>query len=324
MKLLICDGKKVHSFHLPNKIDHLYAINFDYYIGNTYCSEIINIYSNNQKLMVYSDNNASLRQNNRICSSVVLVENAYFEIRYADIPYFIPVYIIPDFCQYYEYSILNASKIDIGSSVECEIRVPNFTQLSCSIVKNDSDYYVVRKDRSLCYLNKYLFESEKLNLGDVIFINGIILIFMKNFIILYPFLYQIVVNNLTYIEVPKTVNIPKISPVSDVEKNVKLYQENQLFVYSPRIIQKIDEINFTFDLPPQKEEIQKTPMIFTMGLSAILTMISLVNLITCIRNYLNEKNDSISFIIETVIFGLMLIIGLIFPYETNKCYCRYN
>ncbi len=314
MKLLIGDQKKLHSFQLPNKIDQLFAINFDYYLDGTYFTEIINLKASNNRWVIYAENKIELKQNDKNCNMIVVSSNSYFEIKYADIPNFIPVFVLPDFVELYQYSISNIGKIDIGSTISCQIYIPNFSQLACSIVKGEKDYYALKNDFGKCYLNNYSFTKEKLQPGDVLFINGMVIIYMRNYLMLFPYLYQVTVNALPYIEKMKVTNIPLITPVSDVEKNIKLYKENQLFVHSPRLKQEIEEVFFSFELPPQKEVMQKTPIIFTIGSSAIMTMTSSVSIITSIRSFVKGDTDALSLMLEFVVFGLMLVSGLMLPY----------
>ncbi len=314
MRLLIGDEKKLHSFQLPSNIDHPFTINFDYYYDGTYFTEIINLKASDGKWIIYAENKTELMQNNQNCNSVVLTENSFIAIKYTDIPNYIPIYVVQDFFNLYQYSLVNINEINIGGSIACQIYVPNFPSLTCSIVKISRDYYVVKKDCNNCYLNNYSFENEKIKSGDTLFINGLIIIFMKNFLMINPFLYQVIVNNLVFLEKVKSEGVPTIAPVNDLEKNVKLYKENQLFVHSPRLKQEIEEVEYSFDLPPQKEVNQKTPMFFTLGSSAIMTMTSSVSLVSSVRSYLKGDSDSLSLILEFVVFGLMLISGLFLPY----------
>ena len=314
MKLLIGDEKKIHSFHLPDKVDRPFTINFDYCVDGSYFSEVINLKANNEEWVIYAENRTELRQNNQVCQSIVLKENSFLAIKYADIPNYVPIYILPDFIPLYQYSLVNINEINIGSSIACQIYVPDFSSLICSIVRTSGEYYVIRKTNDQCYLNNYAFTSEKIKTGDIIFINGLEIIFMKNFVMVYPFLYQLTINSLVYLEENKNKTVPTITPVSDLEKNVKLYKENQLFVHSPRLKQEIEEIEYSFDLPPQKEVVQKTPMIFTFGSSAIMTMTSSISLFTSVRTFLKGDGDSFSLILEFIVFGFMLISGLFLPY----------
>ena len=55
-------------------------------------------------------------------------------------------------------------------------------------------------------------------------------------------------------------------------------------------------------------------MIFTVGSSAIITITSSVSLISSIRSFLKGDSDTFSMILEFVVFGVMLISGLVLPY----------
>ena len=315
MKLLICDERKIKFYQLPKNIENFYMINFDFYQNNILFNEILTLKSKDNQWLIMADDRLSIKVNGAEKSYVFLSENTFFEIKFADMSNYFYIYLLQDFNDFVPYSLNNLELVDIGSSRECKIYCSNLMNTALSLKKDGYDYIIERNDPNLSssYLNSQVYSRMVLQVGDVIFVHGVQIIYMKDFLLINNFANSVIVSDLSLIQsVDNNIAYP-VTPVNDLEKNVKLYNENQLFVHTPRLKNEIEAVQITFDPPPDKEINQKTPAIFTIGSSAIMTMTSSVSLVTSFRNFLTGNGDALSLVLEVIVFGLMLVTGLFLP-----------
>ena len=315
MKLLVCDDREIKYFSMPSKVLGTFTINFDLYVDNSFYSETLNILASNGKWVVSKENRLNINYNGSARPFVELQENMSFDIRFVDMVKSVTVYAVADFVDCLKYSILGLQEIKIGSASDCNVRILDTNNLSVLIKSDGNNFYVSRCDSvvSSSYLNSFVYSNEKLRAGDVIFIKGIKIIFMKSFVLIDPFDRKISISGFSSVDGTSNEVPPTITPVNDLEKKVKLYTDSQLFVHTPHLKQEVEEVVVEFDEPPTKEHYEKVPVIFTVGSSAILTLTSGITLINTIRSFINGQSDAFSLILEFVIFGVMLLTGLFLP-----------
>ena len=264
MKLLICDDKKINTFQLPKNTENFFMINFEFNMDNLVFNEILTLKFNHEKWIIISDDRLSIKNNGTICSEVILEENMVFELKFADMSDFFKVYITPDFSEFISYSINEIEKIDIGSSHDCQIFSQSLINHAVILRKDGYDYIIEKIDskKSGIYLNSQIFDKARLSIGDNIFIYGIKIIYMKTFILIDKNMENLRISNLRPI-VNDNKNIETIiTPVNDLEKNVKLYNDSELFVHTPRLKNEIEEIEIIFEEPPEKDIGQKMQVFF--------------------------------------------------------------
>ncbi len=318
MKLLICDERKVQYFQIPQKAESSFSIAFDYSLNSIIYNEILSLKTENNQWYIYSDDKVKVIKNNSQIDFLLLTENTFFLLEFYDLPSYLSIYILPDMANYKTYSIVNIPEIHIGNMTNCQIFYNLFQGVICSIIRNGEYYFVQKKDQNpiSTYFNKHAFNIAKIEAGDTIFIYGIEIIFMKDFLLISDFIKDLEISGLPNI-VNQQINQP-LTPLNESEKHAKLYNENQVFVHTPRLKNNIEEVNIEFDSPPSKEQYQKMPAIFTVGSSAIFSLISGVTLVNSIRQFLAGSLDAISFLIEVTVFGLILISSLFIPMAMEK------
>lgn len=318
MKLLIGDDKKIKCYPLPQKVENFYIINVNLAFNGLLFNETLTLKSENNQWMIIADDKLSIKNNGAVLNSVVLKENIFFELKFADMSDYFKIYVIPDFNNFISYSLNNIDNINIGSANDCAIYHPNLVNLAVSINKDGYDYNIEKIDSKVSsYLNSYGYNKLKLNVGDVIFVQGIYIIYMKEFISICNFNVPIQISNLNQISNTSSSIATPVTPVNDIEKNVKLYDDSQVFVHTPRLKNNIEEEVILFEAPPQKEDLQKMPAILTLGSSAIIGLTSSVSIITSFRSFTKGETDFFSFVLEVVVFGLMLISSMFIPMLTE-------
>jgi S-DNA-T family DNA segregation ATPase FtsK/SpoIIIE len=128
---------------------------------------------------------------------------------------------------------------------------------------------------------------------------------------------EIIIEGLKQLDI-KQAEIPELSPVSEIDKNTKLFQEDELFSHSPKLKTSIEHVNFTIDDPPEKAQEQKMPFIYKYGPSFLMGIMSASTLISTVHNYLQNPDDKFSLILEIVMFLIMLIGTALLPYAMES------
>lgn len=322
MKLVFGDDKKMYSYILPNSTEDFYMINFTFYTGDLSFNEVLTLKYREEKWHIIADDKLKIKVNNADTSEVILKEFLNFELKFADMSNYFQVYILPDFYEYLRYSIYDADKIDIGSDSNCEIFVENFYNISLSIKNIGMGHLIKRIDSNKfsSYVNGLSYDEKKLNPGDIIFVNGIKIIYMKSFIMINLFNYNAKISNLPkVIESNNGIENP-ITPVTDIEKNVKLYNDDEVFSHSPRLKTELELEIVEFEEPPVKNDEKPMPAIFTTGASLVMVLMSGTSFINNIKTFITAEGerDYFSFLVDAIVFGLMVISSFFIPLLMNK------
>ncbi len=307
MKLLIGDNNKINSYSLPSKIEKIYALNLSIHADKTVYDEVLNLKSDKNSWIIYADEKLQLVYNNEVVKYIILTSNMKFNIRFADMESFICVYVLPDFSDFKAFSILDVNFINIGKSNLNHIILNTLPDIALSI----NNGIIENKFQGLAYLNSHLFLKAKLVVGDTIFIDGIQIVYMGRFLLVASIFDNVVVN-LTAIKRSEEENVLP-SLVNDIEKNVKLYNESQLFVHTPRLKNEIVLVEINIDNPPSKDNSERMPAVFTIGSSAVLTITSATSLVSSVYSFAKGSSDVLTLVLESVIFGSMLVVGLFLP-----------
>ncbi|MBE6161654.1 MAG: type VII secretion protein EssC [Firmicutes bacterium] len=318
MKLLICDDEKIQSFILPQKVEKFFVINFNYNHNDTSTNETLTLKTENNSWIIMSDSNLDVKKDNSHVETVTLVEYLKLELKFADMQDYLPAFIVPDYYEYETYSTSSLNQIKIGSNSDCQIKLGNLYNESVVFNKTGNDYTIQRIDnrKNSSYVNRLSYSKKLLTLGDTIFIDGIKIIYMGDSLRISKSSINLEIS-LSKIASSSAIE-QKITPVTDLEKNIKLYTDDQVFVHTPRLKRNLSETKITIDPPPQKRESTKMPLIFTIGSTALMSLTSAMTLISSLLSYLKGNGDLMSLIISFTMSAVMLITGLLLPTLMEK------
>jgi len=116
MKLFICDYSKIKVFQLPKTGDNFYLLNFKYNLKNSYYSESLTLKATEDCFWsIIADEKVSISVDGVYYEQIVLTENIFFTLQFADMPDFVPVYVVSDMPKFIPYSVTSLEKITIGS-----------------------------------------------------------------------------------------------------------------------------------------------------------------------------------------------------------------
>lgn len=319
MKLLICDNYKINSYQLPKKIEEFYMINYNN--PEESIQETINLVAEDGHWVINSDDALSIKNDGSIIEKAVLDSYTNYQINFGDLEQSIYIQIMPEFESYTKVSIQDVTNITIGSSNSCNIMYSNSRTLfnHATITKNNNILSIKVENSSECiiYVNMKRVKETTLQLGDVIFINGLRIILMDDIILLNNPNQKVLLTGLTVIQTSRSKNENKYTPVTEIERNVKLYKDSELFFHTPRLKTEIKEEIITIEPPPDADNSEQMPMILTLGSSAVFGIISCVTGVSAIHGLVTGETTFFNAILELIMCVLMLISCILFPYLTD-------
>lgn len=337
MKLLICDDKKTDVFYFPNEIKEYYSISY-YYTRESNC-ETLALYEKDGKWAIDANVNMQVFIENKKYQTVFLKQYSAYRIYFADLNKYVNMYIIPDLEEYIEVNLNGMNRITIGSTnnngYNIVYNLPLYTNLKVSI-ENINGTFVVKNlnpKENCIYVNKRAIVSCSLNLGDVIFMNGLKIIWMGNYFKLNKLDGKIELFGLNQVNIQKT-KTTVYTPASETERNSILFNENQTFFHTPRIQSKIKREKISIDSPPDGNNEEKMPVALTLGSTIAIGLSSCFTIVTSIQNF--GSQSKFTSITQLLMGVLMLVSSLLIPIltetweknhtkklEKNRCE-RYN
>ena len=140
------------------------------------------------------------------------------------------------------------------------------------------------------YVNGKITHSQQLKIFDEVFIMGLSIIFMGDYI---------AVRNLkAEVTLPTMTAFAVKNPVSETEKSY--------FVSTPRILKSLDVDEIEIDAPPSPFTVDKTPAILTLGPSLTMSLVMLASLSVSIVNAINGGELSTIIASGTMAVGMLL------------------
>ena len=319
MKLLVCDSVRISTFDLPSKVEDFFMINYYYSNSNVSIMETLTLEAKDGYWNLLTDDSLRVKQNNVYLERVVLKENLYYKINFSDIEENIYIYVLGNSDKYIDYSISDVNNIVIGNSESATIFCGDNSLLDQQVViyLRDNNYYIktLENPNVYVYLNGLTFYERKLMTGDVIFLSGLKIIWMGNFIKVNQISGRVRPVKLIAFSDNKIDN--SYSRVSDFEKGVKLFKENDVFFHTPRLKSDLEKYSVTIELPPPPYNEERMPAILTIGSSVMFGLISCVTGVSAVIGLVNGTTDVVSATVELVICFLMIVSSIVFPIVTD-------
>ncbi len=322
MKVLLINEKKLDSFKLPNKIDgNIWITDFD---ENDNEKNIINIEADrNSNWKIMSNSSYYIVENSKRVASSILEIGKFYIIKDSYSDKSMLLYCCLSYennITFYSTSTCFPNPITIGSNSECKI------SYNCTLVSNNHAEIKLENDKLIlnCFSKTYVNNirvnnSTILELGDVIFVMGLIIVVMK-----IQGDYILGINNPNN-QVKTFLKNTQISfdPASESyeeaheEKEMFLYKEEDYFYKKPRFIYSIEPLELKIDSPPSKQEKQEIPAILTLGPMLTMSLTSVVTCYTTISNVQNKNQTWSEAIPSLLISGVMMLSFFLWPLVTN-------
>lgn len=313
MKLFVTDEEKITCFNLPEKINESFL--FSYTPQETNIESFINVFAKESNW--YLKNDSYININDGKSEDVMLEKYGQYKLNIKGSNYQYHLYLIPAFEEKYKLiSLDKESRITLGSASNMDIVIKGeYIQPQHVILTNVNGIWSINSiSNSDIYVNRNRVNNTyELNIGDILFICGIKIIWMKTFIkILHLESILTVHQRLKTIDnLPSNDNLKYIK--NDLENDVSLFTEEDFFYHKPRLqfINQFEQV--VLDEPPSPENLDRIPFIFRIGSSLGFGLIAIVTAIISIEKYTNGQMDSGNFMLRMLTCGSTLIFSMIFP-----------
>ena len=318
MVIYIADNQKLEKFKLPEKIEESFLFK---YVPNTGNSEyFINIFANDNKWFFKNSDNITLQfiETNQIETNTVLEVDKYYKLSIEGCNSNPILFCRNEYSENYKVFATNVYPITIGNSSENTIDYGNRLTLANHLsinFENETWSLVCNNDiNSFAYVNNVRVKQAILKRGDTIFINGMLIIWMGEFIKICDINQKIRVTKLDIIDLPKQKN--DIKSTLDKNLNLKLYNDDEYFYHRPIIKNIIAKKVITIDSPPSAQEVNEIPFLISFGTRITMIAFSGISFFNAYEKY--QQTNKISSCLTSIIMGSAMLIGtLIMPTISN-------
>jgi len=326
MKIFILDRFKITKFDLPQKVEDSFLIPYKGY--NNKNDNFVTVEANNDKWQLKSNGTVNILDGTNIVDDIYLEAYNYYLLKILGQEEVAVLFTIPSREEEtYKLDVKNLTRITIGASPNCNISYRNnlTAELHAELKFINNEWYIAGSadDSYRTYVNGERVITAKLNVGDVIFINGLKLIWMKLFIKINNPKQAVSVIGMNAFEELEVIDNTKYTPVSDEEANVDLYNEDDYFYHVPRLVPIIEPVDIEIDSPPGGDSTEDLPILLTLGSSITMAASSLMMGFTVISSISTGKKTIVQVlpqIITTVamIFGSLIMPRITSAYQKNK------
>lgn len=317
MKLYIADKTKIYDFNLPARVEDSFLIN---YVSPEGVSENITLIADNGKWTLRKNQNYIVKKN-VFDIDVDIVENlSFYDISFNDIKDPIKMFFYEAPINYNRYSIMGKTRIVIGGE-ECDIICKSIgINQNQVVIELTNGFWEIKSLDNLVYtyVNSKRILSSKLNAGDIIFIDGIKIIWMVSFILINDVPDKLQVS-FPIDESQKLLHDDNLcEPVDGTEKYATLYNDNDVFFHTPRLKSEFKKTQVHIDAPPDVIKDDGPPAILTLGATIMMGVSSSITGIVAIFSVVSGQRSLVGSISEIIICIALILGCILFPILLDK------
>ena len=316
MKVLLIKNNRLYSYMLPREIkDNFWITDIDSF-DNT--RNLINVVEENGKWVLVSNYDTHIIDATTKYEKCPLYEYHFYSIKNDSEASVYYLYAIPDVENtYVTYNIKENGTLTIGSNTENTIIYKNVlvSDVHAKLDYTDGIWKIYDNNSKMgVYVNdKKIEDSYELEYGDIIFISGLKIIIMRDFVSINNVLGKVMINT----SILKIRNAPnnKIDNTKEKEEDLirSLYAKEEYFYRSPRFIEDILKEEIVFDNPPTKIQREETSMLLTIGPMFTMGLTSFAMAFSSINGIVNGTTTWRQSIPSLVMAGSMFLSMLVWP-----------
>jgi len=314
MRIYIEDRNNLIKYNLPSKVDG--SLLYTFKSSSNGIDNSINIDAENGKWFLKSNGNVNIiGDSNTILDSIELKDYMAIPLSISGASTYVILFCLPSVEENaVNYSIGNLTSISIGKSTNNTIVYnQNLMSDQHAVISFENNYWYISpasdNKNILIYLNNQrVMVKTPLNGGDIIFMNGLRIVWMKKTFIIPMNSNMYSVNNLTTTMQSEDDN-SKYQPISELENSISLYNENEYFSHTPRIRSILEPEEIMIDSPPPKED-QESGMPFLLSIGTSFTMLGMMSLNAfTVFNGLYDGTKEIIDVLPQLIMIVTMLIG---------------
>ena len=330
MRLYIQDKENLLKFNLPPKVDG--SMLFSFKISGGVTENSLNVDSFNNEWILTSNGSINIiGAGGMVVDKIALSDYMSIPILVSGINKIFVLYCLPSIVENsFNFDVTRLNTITIGSAKDNSIVFTKnmmFEHHAVINLENNLWYiYPTSPDEKL-YLyvnNQRVRKKTLLNVGDIIFTNGLRMIWMKkNFVV--PMSHNFFQsNNLFNVDYQSTIKNNEYSPTTELENNITLYSDNQCFTHTPRIRSVLETEEIIIDPPPGKQD-QDSNMPFFLSIGSSFTMLGMMSIsaFSLYDGLASGTKDFIDILPQIIMVVAMLIGSLLMPILVRKWQKQY-
>ncbi len=312
MILRLINGSKIFKFTLPANINGNYWLSDEDKYGNK--RSLVNIEEYEGYWKINSNFDTKVIVNGKEEESAFLSEYQIIFLKIVSDNQYLMLYCSPAKEKtLVNFKVLDNSHLTIGKSATSIIKYnlslieDNHAEL---IYKNGVYSITDLSSKYGTYVNDERVSSKNLKYGDVIFILGIKIIVLKDFIIVNNMANLVSVNKLEQINKP----VLKQSVFDSTDDfQIELLTEDKFFLRSPRLKTIIEDVDIEIEAPPSSQEKEKTPAILVIGPMLSMAVMSVAMGYTAVLNLIDGTIEFSRSIPSLVMPLTMMLAAFLWP-----------
>ncbi len=317
MRVLLLDNEKITKMTLPDEVDGVFLMKYHPSWANAVKDVIIE--ARDGQWVLKSNESMNIIVNNKIEPEIVLEPHMHLKMLVVGNEEMVDFYCLPTLDNQSTKVTVASQQILIGNTAQCAIvfhNEPDGTVFG-AILNNQNNWFLVYPDNfngTPMYVNDKILKSKVLlKTGDIIFLKGLKMIWMHNFMHICSIPGNVTVNNFflpTYAE--GNYDNANYKPVSDEEQCYKKYKPEDYFFHRPSLKEYVVEEEIMIDAPPGSQLGEANDFLTTFGASFTMiasSFVSIINLINSIQN----GGSKLAIISSVVMCSSMLFGSLIIP-----------
>lgn len=330
MRIYIQDKNNLLKFNLPAKVDG--SMLFSFKSNSGFIENSLNIDAVNQEWVMRSNGNVNIvGQNNMLVDDIILKDYMCVPISVSGSSDLLTLFCLPSIEENnFSFDVTNKQQVTIGKLQSNSISYQqNMMFDNHAIITKENGYWFiqpcVQDERLFLYINnRRVREKTLLYTGDIIFSNGLRLIWMNKAIVVPMSTQFFKVNGLLNIQETGKINNNDYQPVSELESNVSLYSENDYFSHTPRIRSVLEKEEINIDPPPGKQD-SDSEMPFFLSIGSSFTMLGMMSLnaFNLYDGLSTGQKDVMEMLPQIIMVVTMLIGSLLMPLLISKWQKNY-
>ena len=316
MKVILIKDGKLYNYVLPKEIkDNYWITDIDSFDN---IRNLINIEADNGNWTLVSNYDTHIVDTKNNYDRIFLVEYQFYTLKNDNEKNYYYLYAIPDIEKSYNrYSITENGTLLIGADNSNNIIYNNVlvSDMHAYLEYNNGIWTIKDNNSSTgIYVNDTRIQgSKKLYYGDIVFIAGLKIVIMNNFIL---------INDINgKVRVKSSILKEKIQEKYEIDETVlkyeelnrSLYSKEEYFYRSPRFIEDIYKEEIVIDNPPAKIKPPENSIILTIGPMFTMALTSFTTTFMTISNIQNGVTTLKQSIPSLVTAGSLFVSMLVWP-----------
>ena len=310
---------QIYNFNLPTEVSGNYWITDNDYLGNV--RNLINIEESNGRWKIKSNFETKILSGEREVDSAYLKDYSLFFLKINTDNEYVILYCSPLSNQKINRLKINGNKeliIGNDSNAHISYNYPLVSKQHARLIYNNGKWTIQDLNSKYgTYVNNMAITTRSLEYGDIIFIIGLKIIVMEDYII---------VNNIGEFTKFDNDTFEVITPVvqnqteldNPDEEGVEFYKEEDYFYRAPRFKTMIEDANIVIDPPPTKQQNEKMPAIYTIGPMMTMAMMSVAMGYSSFMGVIDGTRDLGEAMPTLVMSFAMLATMLLWPILSDK------